>query len=128
MNKLLCITSLGLLLLTGCHQAHVSEPMPKEVMANDPDAQIEFWHRLTDQPICSNDEAFHGLVRSNTGLPRCETMQESSVNLVTWIAELADHAKGWTPSVRISHESNLLAIPKNDPDHRHVADVGSQTR
>jgi hypothetical protein len=36
--------------------------MPKEVMANDPDAQIEFWHRLTDQPICSNDEAFHGLL------------------------------------------------------------------
>lgn len=33
-----------------------------------------------------------------------------------------------TPSVRISQESNLLAIPKNDPDHRHVADVGSQTR
>lgn len=62
MNKLLCITSLGLLLLTGCHQAHVTEPMPKEVMANDPDAQIEFWHRLTDQPVCSNDEAFHGLL------------------------------------------------------------------
>ena len=36
------------------------------------------------------------------------------------IAELADYAQGWTPSVRISHESNLLAIPKNDPDRRHV--------
>ena len=43
------------------------------------------------------------------------------------IAELADYAQGWTPSVRISHESNLLAIPKNDPDHRHVADSDSQS-
>jgi len=48
-----------------------------------------------------------------------------------WPIEIAEHAacaQGWTPSVRISQESNLLAIPKNDPDHRHVADVGSQSR
>ena len=44
------------------------------------------------------------------------------------IAELVDYPQGWTPSVRISHESNLLAIPKNDPDHSHVADVDSQSR
>jgi hypothetical protein len=47
-----------------------------------------------------------------------------------WPIEIAEHAacaQGWTPSVRISQESNLLAIPKNDPDHRHVADVGSQS-
>ena len=44
------------------------------------------------------------------------------------IAELADYAQGWTPSVRISHESKLLAIPKNDPDDRHVAEVDSQSR
>jgi hypothetical protein len=62
MTKLLCISSLGLLLLSGCHQAHVDQPLPKELLANDPDSQIEFWHRLTDQPVCSNDEAFHGLL------------------------------------------------------------------
>ena len=44
------------------------------------------------------------------------------------IAELADYAQGWTPSVRISHERNLLAIPKNDPDDKHVADVDLQSR
>ena len=44
------------------------------------------------------------------------------------IAELADYAQGWTPSVRISHEGNLLAVPKNDPDDTHVADVDSQSR
>ena len=45
------------------------------------------------------------------------------------IAELADYAQRvHSVPVRISHESNLLAIPKNDPDHRHVADVGSRTR
>jgi hypothetical protein len=48
-----------------------------------------------------------------------------------WPIEIAEHAacaQGWTPSVRISQESNLPAIPKNDPDHRHVADVDSQSR
>lgn len=31
-------------------------------MASDPDGQINFWHSLTDAPICSNDAAFHGLL------------------------------------------------------------------
>jgi hypothetical protein len=31
-------------------------------MASDADSQIEFWHALTEQPICSNDAAFHGLL------------------------------------------------------------------
>ena len=39
-----------------------------------------------------------------------------------WPIEIAEHAacaQGWIPSVRISHESNRFAIPKNAPDDRH---------
>jgi hypothetical protein len=46
----------------GCHQAHVQQPLSKDLLTNDPDAQINFWHTLTDQPVCSNDAAFHGLL------------------------------------------------------------------
>ena len=56
------ISCFGFPLLTGCHQAHVSEPMSKEMLSSDPDSQINFWHTLTDAPICSNDAAFHGLL------------------------------------------------------------------
>lgn len=51
-----------LFLSLGCSQARVTKPLPPEVMANDADAQINFWHELTDQPVCSNDAAFHGLL------------------------------------------------------------------
>ncbi len=30
--------------------------------SNTPAAQIEFWHALNDQPLASNDDAFHGLL------------------------------------------------------------------
>src|SRR4051812_2029438 len=62
MNKPLSISLLLSLLLAGCHQAHVQQLLPKDVMASDADAQIEFWHRLTEEPVCSNDAAFHGLL------------------------------------------------------------------
>src|SRR4051794_24032642 len=52
----------GSTFLNGCHQAHAVNPLPASVMASDPDSQIEFWHDLTDQRVCSNDAAFHGLL------------------------------------------------------------------
>jgi hypothetical protein len=51
-----------ILLFMGCHSAKLNEPMAKEMMGSDADAQINFWHTLTDLPVCSNDAAFHGLL------------------------------------------------------------------
>jgi len=51
-----------LLLCAGCHQAHVQQPLSRELLASDPDSQINFWHTIADEPICSNDAAFHGLL------------------------------------------------------------------
>jgi hypothetical protein len=50
------------MLLTGCQAARVERPLAAELGGNDPDAQLEFWHRLADEPVTSNDDAFHGLL------------------------------------------------------------------
>ena len=49
-------------LLVGCHSAKVAQPLTEKLGGNDPDAQMEFWHTLANQPLTSNDEAFHGLL------------------------------------------------------------------
>ena len=51
-----------LLALLGCHSAKVAQPLTQKLGGNDPDAQMEFWHTLANQPLTSNDEAFHGLL------------------------------------------------------------------
>jgi hypothetical protein len=50
------------LLLTGCTAARVEEPLTAKYGAGDEDTQLEFWHSLAEQPVTSNDDAFHGLL------------------------------------------------------------------
>lgn len=50
------------LLLTGCQTARVERPLARELGGNDPNEQLEFWDRLAEQPVTSNDDAFHGLL------------------------------------------------------------------
>src|SRR5438067_10161346 len=58
------IVAVALLLsvITGCAAPRAGQPLAKELAGNDPDAQINFWHALTDLPVTSNDQAFHGLL------------------------------------------------------------------
>lgn len=49
-------------LLAGCQNAHVATPLTHTVGGNDPGEQLEFWHQLAEQPVTSNDDAFHGLL------------------------------------------------------------------
>jgi hypothetical protein len=60
-HTLLILTSLGLG-IAGCQNAKVAEPVTKNLGGNDTDAQMEFWHTLAGRPLCSNDDAFHGLL------------------------------------------------------------------
>lgn len=62
-----------MLLLAGCHTAHVSESVTSKFGANDPDAQIEFWHALGEKPVTCNDDAFHGLLIYIDGEDTSET-------------------------------------------------------
>jgi hypothetical protein len=49
-------------LLAGCEAAKVERTVTTEFGAADPDVQLEFWHTLAEQPVTSNDDAFHGLL------------------------------------------------------------------
>jgi hypothetical protein len=51
-----------LFLLLGCQAARVDQPLTAELGASDPETQLEFWHTLAQQPVTSNDDAFHGLL------------------------------------------------------------------
>ena len=51
-----------ILLLSGCQTARVERPLTSDLGGNDPEQQLEFWHRLAEQPVTSNDDAFHGLL------------------------------------------------------------------
>jgi hypothetical protein len=49
-------------LCVGCQTARVEKPITATAGGNDPDQQIDFWHRLAEQPITSYDDAFHALL------------------------------------------------------------------
>jgi hypothetical protein len=50
------------LLCAGCKPLQNAQALKPELAKNDPDTQLEFWHSLTDAPVTSNDQAFHGLL------------------------------------------------------------------
>ena len=52
----------GAVTMAGCQAARVERPLTAQWAGNDADAQLEFWHRLAEEPVTSNDDAFHGLL------------------------------------------------------------------
>lgn len=56
--------TLGLAVVTllGCQAAPKGQLVAPAVAGSDADAQLQFWHGLSEHPIASNDEAFHGLL------------------------------------------------------------------
>jgi hypothetical protein len=58
--KWITIALLGCVI--GCHTPRKGETVTKDLAGSEPDAQVNFWHSLTDKPVTSNDEAFHALL------------------------------------------------------------------
>jgi hypothetical protein len=60
------VSGCGLLALLsaspGCSSARVQTPVTASAGGNDPDQQVEFWHKLAEQPVTSYDDAFHALL------------------------------------------------------------------
>lgn len=54
--------SLIVLIMIGCQTPRAGKPLAKELAGSEPDAQVAFWHALADEPVTSNDAAFHGLL------------------------------------------------------------------
>src|SRR5688500_15494829 len=52
----------ALMLLIGCQAPRGGKPLAKELSGSDPEAQLNFWHAITDEPVASNDQAFHALL------------------------------------------------------------------
>ncbi len=50
------------LLFAGCQTAYVDKPLTAQLGGDDEETQLEFWHTLAQQPVTSNDDAFHGLL------------------------------------------------------------------
>lgn len=47
---------------SGCASARVEKSVTATAGGNDPNQQIEFWHRLADAPVTSYDDAFHAVL------------------------------------------------------------------
>lgn len=57
------VCGLSLLLHAGCGApAYVEKPLASSLGGAEPEQQMEFWHQLAEQPITSNDDAFHALL------------------------------------------------------------------
>jgi len=54
--------SMILVMMCGCQTPRAGKPLDAELTRNTDDAQVNFWHELTDEPITTNDHAFHGLL------------------------------------------------------------------
>ena len=61
MRSKLCIAAV-VVLIVGCHELKPGKAVPKELSGSDPEAQLNFWHELADEPIASNDQAFRALL------------------------------------------------------------------
>ncbi|WP_206290247.1 hypothetical protein [Humisphaera borealis] len=48
--------------MTGCAPAVVEKPLAPTLGGVEPEKQMEFWHQLAEQPVTSNDDAFHALL------------------------------------------------------------------
>jgi hypothetical protein len=61
-KRLLGVVCLGFAAVAGCQTARVEQSVVSQLGGADPDAQMDFLHTLADQPVTSNDDAFHGLL------------------------------------------------------------------
>jgi hypothetical protein len=60
MRSSLLAIPLAVLIGVGCHTPRTGKPVEQKLSGND--AQVDFWHALNDEPVTSNDQAFHGLL------------------------------------------------------------------
>jgi hypothetical protein len=56
------VLAAGIVTLAGCSATRVGEPLTSTLGEDAPQTQMDFWHRLTEEPVTCNDDAFHGLL------------------------------------------------------------------
>jgi len=48
--------------LVGCASSRRGQTLTDDIRGSDEDSQVSYWLAVTDRPVVSNDEAFHGLM------------------------------------------------------------------
>jgi len=61
-TKNLIVAGLLIAISFGCRSTQSGNAVSVELAGSDMDAQLNFWHTMADQPVTSNDQAFHGLL------------------------------------------------------------------
>ena len=51
-----------LVMTCGCQSPRPGNPLAAELGGSNQDAQINFWHAMTEEAVATNDQAFHGLL------------------------------------------------------------------
>ena len=98
-------------LLSGCARPVVTEPLTGKLGGNDLDQQLEFWHQLADQPVCSNDEAFHGLLLFLDGESKADTYDARMKELQS--RGLLSQKFAEAPGTAVSRGTMAVAIAKS---------------
>lgn len=71
------VTAAGALAcLAGCHRTTITNPLPIDDVASDPQQDLEFWHSLPGRSAVSNNEGFHGLILLEEGKDDSKNYEE----------------------------------------------------
>ncbi len=62
--------------LAGCQGTLVKETVDTEYDSANAVAAVDFWHRVAERPICTNNEALHGLLLFDEGKDICNDYNE----------------------------------------------------
>lgn len=80
-QRIAFIVLAGALFGAGCEHAQVKESVTTKFGGSGEDAQMEFWHRLNDAPVASNDDAFHAILLYLDGKDDCASYADRVAGL-----------------------------------------------
>jgi len=69
--------------LTGCDTTKRASPLVTDYDEQNAEAELDFWHGLADQPVTTNNDAFHGLIEFDQGVDPNRTYEDR----VAWLSE-----------------------------------------
>jgi hypothetical protein len=70
-------------LMIGCETTRRASPLVTDYDQQNAEAELDFWHGLADQPITTNNDAFHGLIEFDQGNDPMRTYEDR----VSWLVD-----------------------------------------
>lgn len=77
------LLTLAALLAAGCEGTKTASPLITNYDQQNATADLDYWHGLADQPITTNNDAFHGLIELAGDPDTCKTYDER----VAWLKD-----------------------------------------